>query len=335
MKKYLTLAVFCLLCVSCKTASMAITEDMLQSISYEQLNTVDNSVVVTYDNKSVRIENIVSGGINSKGITYYFLSTEEDHKNILLVVNTDLQKLQWRYYYKEYSYFDPEELIAFVAEPFPVRHQSVKLNVYDFAIDLYISTERNLSFPLGVSVGDKQAYYQLPTYEKKQTGEDRPPIYIIYWIQAGYSFSDDSYSLAEHFRGRILSSSDSSSLDELIPLSSVVEVQPISDFNIIAHNENDHYSVSFIVPDTETLSWETCEIVYTDKKTGQSEKMLFASIFEYQDPLISITAAKNTDKRIAFIVDTKEFPYDFYIDPIDETTDIFLRPSSFVRLYPK
>ncbi len=326
--------IFLLFLIGCASDEQSI---MLTEKHLDQMNSQDfalaedkNQLQVSIDNKLYSIKNLVSLDKNQDNTMYFYLSTDDEKKLLLVVLNDELQKVQWGAYYTENSYFDPVELVAIVVEPFPERHQSAVMHIYDFAVDYLFTDETDLSFWPGTSEGDKQAYYQLPVYEKNMSG-----YYTIFWRQANYSFTDNTYSISEEFRGSFLTSGDESTLDELEPLEYSMErwTYP-QEYSPIGRNVNSTYEVVIVSPKNEEANWENYQIFTNDKNTGETAMISFGSIFPYQDDLISISPAKNKDDRIAFIVETKEFSYDFYFDPSGETTDIFLRPSSFVKLYP-
>ncbi len=336
MKKYALYFLSLILFASCEMTSITLTEDEIKTLNLSHFTTVDGIAHVTVDNKTLPIENIVTSGINADNIAYYFLSTEVEKKQVLVVLNNTLDKVQWCEYYTEYCYFDSEELVALVIEPFETRHQGSTITVNDFKIDFYNTIENSFKFPNGVIAGNKQLNYLKPSFLEASWGG-----YLVYWEQGYFSFHKNFYGLYEENLGRrgteILSTvgENYSAIEELLPIEPLSEWQSPKGYTTIAQNENEDYIVEFIVAKERKINWETCEIQYTNKETEQTETMLFADVFEYQDALKSIIPAQNRDERIAFIVETKEFTYDFYFDPSGDTTDIFLRPSSFVRLYPR
>lgn len=338
VKYFAYFAILLLALIGCTEKEIILTQEHLENATLANFaisEELANQVEYVFEKTVFIITNLRVQEVNSSGIIYFFLETDTKNKQLLVVLNEDLSKVQWGEYYTEYCYFDSEELVAFVVEPFFERHQKALLKIYDFTIDHFLDFEVDLEFPLGSNEGDKQAYYQIPVYEKLKS-KSNTSWYKIYWKQAHYSFRDDSYSLTDKFRGGITTSSDFSTLDELNPLPNPSNNWTIpTGYAAIAGNTNANYDVVFIAPEGENPNWENCEILYYNKETEETMQVLFASVFRYQDELLGVAPAQNKDERVAFIVETKEFTYDFYFDPAGVTTDVFLRPSSYVRLYPK
>ncbi len=342
MKKSVTLLLFLVVLfnvtlIACTEKGVFLTEEKLEQIDFQEIDVIeDNTIFVKTEEFNGEINNIKHSGKNPNGINYFFLSTEIDGKYILVVLNEPLNKIQYGAYYSEHCYFDPEELVAIVVDPFPVRHLEATVNVYDFTIDHFLTREFDLSFPEGTNKGNKQAYYKVPIFEKTPLITGSLAAYTIYWKQGHYSFADDTYSLQQEFRGDIYTSSDSSTLDELIPLEYSMERWNYpKEYSPIGRNINNDIEVVIMSPKDKTASWANYKIYTLNHKTKETSIVSFADLFEYQDDLINVTAAENRDDRIAFIIETKEFSYDFYFDPDGENTETFLRPSSYIRLYPR
>ncbi len=328
-----------LVSVSCVSndRGIVLSEQHLETSSIQDFVLVEEDILqVLMGEKLFAVDNVVLLDKNQDDIIYFFLSTQEEKRQILVVLNNNLQKVQWGSYYTEHCYFDPVELVAIVAEPFPERHQSVVMKVHDFNIDNFYTTETDLSFTLGTSEGDKQAYYQVPKYKKSKFNAESSAWYTIFWMQAHYSFYDNKYTVDDKYRGGISISRDSSTLDELEPLEYTMDGWEYpTDYSPLSRNLNGVYETVIMSPKNEDPSWDNYQIYTKNNSTGETSMISFGTVFRYQDPLISITPAKNKDNRVAFIVETKEFTYDFYYDPEGITTDSFLRPSSYKRIYLK
>lgn len=157
----------------------------------------------------------------------------------------------------------------------------------------------------------------------------------IFWEQAHYPMSRLRYFL-DSKDVWFSSNDDDYSITELIENTNNIELSEntvLKNLFIICAEKIGETTIAVVSDQAGSLEWQQYRII-TSSATEILNEISLASIFRYQDPLVAIKPAIPVDSRAAFIIETKEFSYDFYFDSSNGETDIFIRPSSFVTRYP-
>jgi len=297
----------------------------------------NDEIIINYKgkDKTSAIQNVISSGYNTSGDFFVFLSTDNESRQILLVISQKRNIFKWIDFFPKTSHFYREKLIAFVIKPFPERHSEEEIYITDFINNKEI-TRVNSSIRSIDQDKLQDLYYVEPSFSKDEEGL----VLYIYWEQAHYPMTKMSYFLDSLDVG--FSSNDGNySITELeennsfdINLNGVLE-----NYTILSSQENRSNIIAIVIESDEILTlrkvleWEDCSIIIASK-SNIIKQIPLVEVFKFQDALLSIKSGKPIDHRAAFIIETAEFTYDFYFDPITEESDSFLRPSSFVTRYP-
>lgn len=318
-----------LMLVSCKTQNTkkAIDETILKKLEITSLLLPDNNSLFSYQEKrkTIEISNVVSSGFNKSGYFYAFLSTENEKKQILIVVNKEKSIFKWIDFYPETSHFYKEKLIAFVITPFPERHLEEEITIIDFENNKEVtkidSSKRSID-----TMKLQDLYYMTPSFSQDEEGSELN----IFWEQAHYPMSRMRCFLDPLFVG-FSSNDEDYSILELVPAVSVLDAQVNElqkKYSVVCSQKIGDLIIAITVNSKESQEWMDYDIVIVSD-SNEINTISLASVFRYQDPLLSITSGIPVDNRAAFIIETAEFSYDFYFNPISGESDSFLRPSSF------
>ena len=335
-------------------SEIIITEELLDVLTIENF-TIDSigigKIDMVVNGKEVLVKNLLNNYFNKDSIPYFFCVTDDEDKQILVVLNTELQKLQWCYYYPKYSHFYSDDLLAFVFTPNKENTQIVEYYLNDFKIDAFRKHEENYYIHENQIVGDRQFYYITPLLEKEED------LLTIFWQQGNYVNTFDQYKLNPSIRNGDLRTNYSAD-NEITELKTAFSAKTTfipSNCEILASNVNEKFEVLFVVKEGEEKNWDTIKVISYNKELYEVNEISLASIFEYQDDICSIIPAVNTDanfdftqiidnysppmskqfdlkNRICFIIDTVEYMYDAYFDPEQMEFEIFLRPTMYKTL---
>jgi len=280
--------------------------------------------------KTYEITNVVNLGFNADQTFYAFLSTESNNTQTLLVIDKNRNIFTWANFYPETSHLYRKNMVACIISPFPERHLEEEIRVIDFYNNkdfFRINSFKRASQDENL----QESYYLYPYYSKIEEGLELN----IFWEQAHYPMEKLSYFL-DSKDVWFSSNDDDYSITELIEDTRPIELSEntvLKNLFIVCEEKIGETTVAVVLDQAGSLEWQKYRIITASKTDILNENSL-ASIFRYQDPLVSIKPAIPVDSRAAFIVETKEFSYDMYFDSSNGETDIYLRPSSFVTRYP-
>lgn len=304
--------------------------EKLQVHSFTLAESGSQNLQFKIDDKAYLVNNIVFNGINPDGIHYYFLSTDDNTKQILLVIDQTRNIYKWTDFYVETSHLFTKNMVAFVIKPFPERHIEEEITVTDFKNSKTVSDIESFRRNFG-NDNLQELYYLTPIFNQTEEKYELN----MYWEQAHYPMVKMRYSL-DGLRVGFSSNDNGYTINELIQAGPSTEI-PLStkldNRKVVCSVKVGDAAISIAVNPADSKEWSDYTII-TDNGSGKIKETGLSSLFRYQDPLISIKPAIPVDERAAFIITTSEFVYDFYFDPKTGTSDAFLRPSSFTTRYP-
>lgn len=347
---------------SCGMARIELSENLLcnnenKEISFK-LDEKKNEIVVTQDGKDFLISNCEKIG-KKDSFVYAFFNLVPDKSEQILLCYCDNNNTKYEYvsFNPETSYFFEDDLVCIVNKknpnlyPLPPLYE-IKITVMDFKNNFRneqfyqcrnwysMNTERLQDF-----------YYQEPHFRKfdnfkggvKEIDKKfekylkNGNVYSCIWEQA--HFPSFIYYYCEETHDVFVTNSYPDSNNSLAYRLPQEEFIPNKEQKVllkqshpttvdIVCSEKKGSSEITVLQNGDDLSDFNSYVVNINN--GKEDKtIMLASIFKYQDELISIKNASGMENKACFIITTKEFAYDMYIDLFSFETDVYLRASSF------
>lgn len=322
--------------------SIMLTREKIEALEFEQVVINDeNELAVVIEGEEFLVENVVNVDATSRDdYLFYYLQTDMPDIQLLFSISQADEQMTVHEYYPDTSFFMAEELLLLSIQPYdlPTLEQTITVTDVETGEE---KLERALSFER--SMGDirlqELRYQKVVSIHMHGIGYGIE----ILWEQAHYPMRKAFYSIDENVV-RLSSNDGDYAINELQAVNFSIEeygndilVIP-NDAEIIAGTSNDDNSlISILLSDNgNTTDYNTIELVSIDTATSEILKRTsFADVFLYQDPFVGAVGAGWKESNAAYIIETKEFEYDFYWNPETGDHDIYLRPSSFTTRYVK
>ena len=357
MKKinYSFLGLLIILLSSCaKTKQINITEDLLSNeIRFSVSETKD--LTATINQVTYKVSNLERISMND---SFWYAFFHLDQKTqILLVYNLVQNTYDYCLFYPDSSHFFEDELICFSIKTEPLEFPLPKLYeittlVKDYKNEIEKEIKEYSRFWTSQIDTVQDFYFREPFFYKDnnftipqnilsaidKTYKENDTIYYVVWKQAGFPISSVYYyfnrkkvNSACAYPNEILSDNSDLPQSELV----IYDKTKVSS----QEKENNHICLSYYCSDNLQLSLiynaedaSNYESYYIEIDNGQNKKRICLSdIFKYQDKLIKVELAESIDNYACFIITTKVFSYDLYINLSNYEAEVFLRASSFPK----
>ena len=352
---FINLIIFNFFIFSCSANKIILTEKLLSEKGIQSINLNEKSMQlqVIVDQKILMVNNVIRV-VKSDNYWCAFLSLEKEAQaELFLVYNNKLDKYDYFRFYKESSYLFEDEGVCFSIHinphqyPLPKYYEItytvfdcnsfIKKECHDSSINWYMN-DTNRTY--------QDFYYKKPVFKKGYSSDDslyfirnympkNESILYVQWEQAHFPLGVTLYFLKT---GKLYQSngypeignSQQYRTEEFIPLENQlpnIDRYKSSKKKCYCAVEKNNTSVAVLYDYDNKIDYNNCEIVIT--KNRKTSKVNLADVFIFQDEFKDIQIVDIFDSSIGFIISTKVFSYDLYIDLDTFVSDCYLRASSY------
>jgi len=317
-----------------------------------EIDTTHGLRLIVKKTKPYTVSNVIGSSVNTAGYYFFVCADESEKAQFLVTVNPENSIITVADYYEGLSYLFPEQLVLASILPHEERHLKETFVAVNVGTGMELA-EKEINFKR--TLRESEPLQELYYLESRMQLHSSKLGIEIFWEQAHYpmkraffsindgalrsSANDGKYSISELLANTVLVSKDADGNSKITEhgVSRSIPATLLDGQDVLCAVLQPNGQLVAVITHTgsDPSRYDGYLLVVLDvdnQKIVQSNAL--SELFRFQDPLIGIQGASWEKDSISYIIETKEFKYDFFWNYKDGSGDSYLRPSSFTTRYP-